>query len=187
MENEEKQRRLTPSVRLMKKTGEGHEQSSNKDQDSDVSFQEDQDEEIDKSEKEEEWIEFIKRSTKGPEEHMKKMKIPCWIETHRRMKWMMAKRVASLPEERWTGKIIEWNPGLDNKIKTNRCVGRPRKRWEDDINEFWRPEETDDTKGNDLKNNCTWKKRANIKKKTKQQRIAKAQQHHSESDELNFS
>ena len=33
-------------------TGEGSEQSSNKDQDSDVSFQED-DEEIDKSEKEE--------------------------------------------------------------------------------------------------------------------------------------
>ena len=33
-------------------SGEGSEQSSNKDQDSDVSFQEDQDEEIDKSEKE---------------------------------------------------------------------------------------------------------------------------------------
>ena len=56
----------------VEETGEGSEQNSDKDQDSDVSFQEDSDEEIDKSEKEEEWIEFIKRSTKEAEEHMKK-------------------------------------------------------------------------------------------------------------------
>ena len=55
-------------------TGEGSEQNSGKDQDSDVSFQQDSDEEIDKSEKEEEWIEFIKRSTKEAEEHMKKFR-----------------------------------------------------------------------------------------------------------------
>ena len=53
-----------PLCVTVKETEEGSEQSSNKDHDSDVSFQEDQDEEIDKSEKEEEWIEFIKRSTK---------------------------------------------------------------------------------------------------------------------------
>ena len=73
-------------------------------------------------------------------------------------------RIASLPEERWTSKIIEWNPGLDNKIKTNRSVGRPRKRWEDDINEFLKPEETEDAKGNDLKNNCTCKIQAKKQK-----------------------
>ena len=101
-------------------TVEGSEQSSNKDQDSDVSFQDDEDENIDKCD-------------------MKKTKIPCWIETHRRLKLRKAMRIASLPEERWTSKIIEWNPGLDNRIKTNRSVGRPRKRWEDDINEFSRP------------------------------------------------
>ena len=46
----------------------------------------------------EDWIENIKRSTKEAEEQMTKTKIPCWIETHRRMKW----RMASLPEERWS-------------------------------------------------------------------------------------
>ena len=66
-------------------TGGGSEQSSNKDQDSDVSFQEDQEEENDKGEKEEEWIEFIKRSTKKPK-NLWKIEIPCWTETHRRMK-----------------------------------------------------------------------------------------------------
>ena len=136
---------------------------------------------FDESGKEEEWIEFIKRSTKEAEKHMKKMKIPCWIETHRRLKWRVAMRVASLPEERWTSKIVEWNPGLDNKIRTNRSVGRPRKRWEDDFNEFLRPEETEEAKGNDLKNNCTWKKQSKKHKewKAKEDKFAKAQQHFS--------
>ena len=58
-------------------------------------------------------------------------------------------RIAS--QERWTSKIIEWNPGLDIKIRTNRSVGKPRNRWEDDINEFLKPEETEEAKGNDLK------------------------------------
>ena len=90
-----------------KETEEGSDQNSDKDQDSDVSFQEDIDGTIDTTEKEEEWIEYIKRSTKEAEEYMKKMKIPCWIEVHRRQKWRMASRIASLPKERWTSKIFD--------------------------------------------------------------------------------
>ena len=82
-----------------------------------------------------------KRSTKEAEEHMTKTQIPCWIEAHRRMKWRMALRIASLPQERWISKITEWSPGLGSRIETNRPVGRPRKRWEDEINECLRPEE----------------------------------------------
>ena len=37
-----------------------------------------------------------------------------------------------------------WNPGLSTKYKTHRAVGRPKKRWEDEINEFLRPERTED-------------------------------------------
>ena len=33
-------------------------------------------------------------------------------------------------------KAAEWNPELSSKNRTNR--GRPRRRWEDDINEFLR-------------------------------------------------
>ena len=69
-----------------KETEEGPDQNSNKDQDSDVSFQDEVDKEIDATENEEDWIEYIKRSTKEAEEHMEKQKIPCWIEIHRRMK-----------------------------------------------------------------------------------------------------
>ena len=94
---------------------------------------------------------------KGPQ-------IPCWIETHSRMKWRLAMRIASLPDKPWTKKTAKWNPGLVPKHQTNRPVGRPKKRWEDEINEFLKPEETEETKGNETKNNDTWIKVA--KKKT---------------------
>ena len=65
--------------------------ASNKDQDGAVSIQEEVDEEIDKNNTDEkEWFEYIiNRSTKEAEEHEKKTKIPCWTETHKRMKWRM--------------------------------------------------------------------------------------------------
>ena len=97
------------------------------------------------------WINSSKRSTKEAEAHMKKTNIPCWIETHRGMKWRVAMGIASLPQRRWTSTIIKWNLGLDNKIRTNRSVGRPRKRLEDEINEQLMPEETEEARGNDLK------------------------------------
>ena len=67
---------------------------------SDVSFQEEADEEIDATDKEEEWIDFIKRSTEEAGEHMKKHKLPCWIEVHKRTKWRMARRIITLPQSR---------------------------------------------------------------------------------------
>ena len=45
-------------------------------------------------------------------------------------------RIATSPNERWLIKAAEWNPELSSKYRTNRSIGRPRKRWEDDINEF---------------------------------------------------
>ena len=44
--------------------------------------------------------------------------------------------MASIPSERWVVKAAEWNPELSSKYRTNRIIGRPRRRWEDDINEF---------------------------------------------------
>ena len=40
---------------------------------------------------------------------MNAAKIQRWIETHRRMKWRMAMRIASLPKERGARKAAEWN------------------------------------------------------------------------------
>ena len=52
------------------------------------------------------------------------------------MKWKLALRIATSPSERWLKKAAEWNPNLSSRYRTNRAVGRPRKRWEDDINDF---------------------------------------------------
>ena len=83
------------------------------DQDSDISFMNDTEEEIDTSEIEEEaWIEYMTRSTAIAVKRVKTAKIPCWIESHRKMNWRLEMRVASLPDERWT----------------NKAVGRPKKR-----------------------------------------------------------
>ena len=48
------------------------------------------------------------------------------------------------------------SPASAQKPRTCRAVGRPKKRWEDEINDFLRPEETYETKGNDVRNNDTW-------------------------------
>ena len=111
-----------------KETEDESQEESNKDQDSDVSFQEEADEETDATDNEEEWVEIIKRSTKDAEENMKKHKLPCWIEIHKRTKWRMARRIITLLQKRWNKRVFDWQPGLDPALRTKRSVGRPKKK-----------------------------------------------------------
>ena len=114
------------------------------DQDSDVSFENDTDEEIDTTViEEEDWIEYKKRSTDEAMEMMENAKIRCWNKTHKSMKWRLALTIATSPNERWLMKAAERNPELSSKYRTNRAIGRPRRRWEDDINEFLKLEENE--------------------------------------------
>ena len=53
-----------------------------------------------------------------------------------KMKWKLALRIATSPSERWLKKGAELNPDLSSRYETNRAIGRLRKRWEDDINDF---------------------------------------------------
>ena len=75
------------------------------------------------------------------------------------MKWRMALRIASLPNERWMVKAAEWNPELSSRYKTYRAIGRPRRRWEDDINEFLKLEENETENPTESENN-SWIKAA---------------------------
>ena len=124
------------------------------------SFESDTDDEIDTTEiEEEEWIEYTKRSTDEAIEKMENPKIRCWIEANKRMKWRLALRVASLPSERWIVKVAEWNPELSSRYKTYRAIGRPRRRWEDDITEFIKLEENE-TENSTESDNKSWTKAA---------------------------
>ena len=130
----------------VKETCEIHERNE-KDRKKTTLFVLHKDEDIDKRDKDEDKIELIR--PREAEDHMKKKtNVPCWMETHR--KWRMSMGIASLLQQRWTSKIIDCHPGLVDKIKTNRSVGRPRKRLKDENNEKL-GSETEAT-GNDLKN-----------------------------------
>ena len=141
-------------------TQEGSSTDTDCDQDSDVSFAENSDKEIDTAELEQEdWIEHEKKhsSRRRRRRRNEEGQDPCWIEMHRRMKWRLAVKIAPLPKERWVRKAAEWNLGLSIKIKTCRAVERPKKRWEDELHDVLTTEETEATKGSDVKNNDTWK------------------------------
>ena len=45
---------------------------------------------------------------------------------------------------------------FSSRQELKRKARRPAKRWEDDLNEFVKDEETEATQSNDLKNNDTW-------------------------------
>ena len=47
-----------------------------------------------------------------------------------------------------------------SRMETYRAVGRPKKRWEDEINDFLRPERTEDEISNVERNNNEWIKTA---------------------------
>ena len=57
-----------------------------------------------------------------------------------KMKWKLALRIATSPSDRWLRKAADWNPELSTRYRTNRAIGRARKIWEDDINEFLQQE-----------------------------------------------
>ena len=63
-------------------------------------------------------------------------------------------------EKMESAKIPEWNPEL-RRYRTNRAIGRPRKRSEDDINEFLK-QEFEDTENSIESNNQTDKTWINI-------------------------
>ena len=74
------------------------------------------------------------------------------------MKWRLALRIATSPSERWLMNAAEWNPEFSSTYRTNRAIGRPRKRWEDDINDFLKlvEEETENLTESSNQINKTW-------------------------------
>ena len=138
-------------------TEEGNSSNTDCDQDSEIPFTGDTDVVIDITEIEEDWIEYMKRSTRLPEEKMMTANISCWIMTHKDEIEIGNEDCFSARDKKVKTKLKKWNPCLSSGCKASRAIERPRERWEDDINQFPKPEETEETKGNDLKNNDTSK------------------------------
>ena len=134
--------------------------------DSGATFEEDSEKDIDTAEiEEEDWFDYIRRSTAEAVDKMDQTKIRCWNKTHKKMKWKLALRIATSPSERWVKKAAEWNPETSSKYMTSRSIGRPKKRWEDDINDFLK-QIYDETKMEETRENkISWISIANDRKK----------------------
>ena len=119
-------------------------QSSNTchDQDSDISFTNDSDEEIDTTALKKNGLNTWKEAQMKPLKRWRMQISDVGLKLTKEWNggWL-ALRIASLPGERWIVKAAEWNPELSSRYKTYRAIGRPR-RWEDDINEFLKLDET---------------------------------------------
>ena len=73
-----------------------------------------------------------------------------------KMTWKLTLRIATSPSERWLKKAAEWSPDLN---------GRPKKRWEDDINDFLKQAYEEKENENPIeRNNPTNKNWINIAK-----------------------
>ena len=79
----------------------------------------------------EDWVTYVKRTTKAAEVYVENLGYYDWIITQRSRKWRYAGRVATDPEPKWGKRLLSWIPWF--RTLSYRDVGRPKKRWDDDL------------------------------------------------------
>ena len=125
-----------------------------RDKDSNVSLDSDTEYDTSGSDEElEDWIEYVKRSTR---ESTKKKK------HEDNQYFMLARDTTGFEIEicyKQRGKMDEQSSNVESRPSTttaSRSIGRPKKRYEDDLNDFVMSEETEESTGCDLRNGDTW-------------------------------
>ena len=78
---------------------------------------------------EENWVEYIKRATHVAEDVAATHGSKNWVQLQRRRQWMLAGKVASAEDDRWSNRILGWKPWF--RSLSCRPVGHPCKRWDD--------------------------------------------------------
>ena len=81
-------------------------------------------------------MDWIKRATRVADEKTKLLNITDWVVTHRSRKWQWALQVTNHPSSRWTKKVASWEPQLHSTRTQRRKQAHPRRRWNDDIQQF---------------------------------------------------
>ena len=80
------------------------------------------------------WVEYIKRATCIAESLASEHGCADWVLLQRERQWILAGKVASATDRRWSHRILSWKPWF--RTLTCRPAGRPRKRWDDCIARF---------------------------------------------------
>ena len=80
----------------------------------------------------EDWAEWIYRSTQAAKLVMIDLSVPDWVEEIHRRQFRWAGRPARLDDNRWTREVLLWS------VAGSRKRGRPKKRWTDHLNQFFK-------------------------------------------------
>ena len=78
----------------------------------------------------ESWVEWVKRTTVEAESLYKEFGGMDWVREQRRRKWQWAGRIARRTDEKWTRRVLDWEPWGVRKR------GSPCARWTDVIRKF---------------------------------------------------
>ena len=79
------------------------------------------------------WVDWLVRATSIADVQRVKAKIEEWDLAQRRRYWRWAGHVARRTDRRWSSEVLLWTPSDGHRRR-----GRPRKRWVDDINLFFK-------------------------------------------------
>ena len=78
----------------------------------------------------ENWVQWKQRTTREARQALDKIGIPDWADEQRRRLWKWAGHVAQRCDGRWSKRALCWFP------EGPRLPGRPKRRWEDSLNEY---------------------------------------------------
>ena len=96
----------------------------------------------------ESWADWIQRVTHEVEEWNDKLGIKSWLELQRRRKHQWAGHLARRTDGRWSFQMLDWQPEggpRQGGLGPGRRQARPKKRWEDELNDHVRRLTGDET------------------------------------------
>ena len=86
------------------------------------------------------WEDTMRRMKIKLDRALKIQPIQLWADTAIKRKWIQAYKILNMHESRWANKISNFDPSSCMQDETieiaKRKRGRPRIRWEDDLNSF---------------------------------------------------
>ena len=86
------------------------------------------------------WSDWISRVTREAEDRLQHCGISDWVTKYKRRKWTWCYRLATMDHTRWAHVVAGWQPDLFDAQRA-RQPGRPKTRWQDDIDAFLRSQE----------------------------------------------
>jgi len=88
------------------------------------------------------WPDFLWRTARWSEEHLKAAGQKEWLTIWRARQWNWATRLVNDDSQKWSATATQWQPPLHCRKPSGRLQARPRKRWEQDLVDFlafWKP------------------------------------------------